>query len=48
MNWFIADFDGKNGIRRIIKEMLQKDVSDYGIRFKPYNWDSALHNFESE
>jgi len=48
MNWFIADFDGKNGIRRIIKEMLQKDVSDNSIRFKPYNWDVALHNFENE
>lgn len=46
MDWFIGDFAGKKGIRRIIKDVLQKDVVGYSIKFKPYNWDEALHNFE--
>ncbi len=46
MDWFRADFNGKKGIRRIINQVLQKDVSDYTIKFKPYSWDAALHNFE--
>ncbi|MFR1445873.1 hypothetical protein ACLUYJ_20150, partial [Acinetobacter baumannii] len=46
MDCFIADFGGKKGIRGIIKEVMQKDVAEYSIKFKPYNWDEALHNFE--
>lgn len=45
MDWFIGDFDGKKGIRKIIKDVLQKDVNGYSIKFKPYNWDEALYNF---
>ncbi|MEO6915180.1 MAG: DUF547 domain-containing protein [Chitinophagaceae bacterium] len=46
MNWFIADFGGKNGIRRIIKEKLKRDVTGYHIRFKPYDWAAELAKFE--
>ncbi len=45
MSWFIADFGGKRGIRKLITKLLQKDVNSYGIKFKPYNWNEALHNF---
>lgn len=45
MDWFIADFGGKKGIKEIIKKYLNKDVSNYSIHFKPYNWDAALNNF---
>jgi hypothetical protein len=45
MSWFIADFGGKQGIRKLIKKVLQKDVNSYRIKFKPYNWNEALHNF---
>ncbi|MGK2862076.1 MAG: DUF547 domain-containing protein [Chitinophagaceae bacterium] len=48
MDWFIGDFGGKKGIRRIITEVLNRDVSGYAIKFKSYNWDEALHNFQSE
>lgn len=48
MDWFIADFGGKKGIRNIIKEVFQKDVTAYTIKFKPYNWDEALHNFQEQ
>lgn len=46
MDWFIRDFDGKKGIRKIIKDVLQKDVTGYSVKFKQYNWGEALHNFE--
>ncbi len=47
MDWFIGDFGGKKGIRRIISEVLNKNVNGYAIKFKPYNWDEVLHNFQS-
>lgn len=46
MDWFIGDFDGKKGIRQIIKKVLNKDIAGYKIKFKPYDWSVALHNFE--
>lgn len=46
MSWFIGDFGGKRGIRKIIEATLQKDVKGYRIKYKPYNWNEALHNFE--
>jgi len=46
MDWFRGDFGGKNGIKKIIKNVLQRDVNHYTIKFKPYNWDEALHNFD--
>jgi Protein of unknown function, DUF547 len=46
MDWFLGDFGGKKGIRKIIHTVLEKEVSGYRIKFKPYNWDAALHNFE--
>jgi hypothetical protein len=46
MDWFRGDFNGKKGIKKIIKQFLKMDISDYRIEFKPYNWDEALHNFD--
>lgn len=48
MDWFRGDFGGKKGIRRIVKEVLKKDVDDYKLKFKAYNWDAALHNFNDD
>jgi hypothetical protein len=45
MSWFIADFGGRRGIRKLITKLLQKNVNSYEIKFKPYNWNEALHNF---
>ncbi len=46
MYWFSGDFGGKNGIRAIVKKVIGKDVNGYRIKFKPYNWEDSLHNFE--
>lgn len=45
MDWFAGDFGGKKGIRKILNETLNKNVNGYKIKYKPYNWDAALHNF---
>ena len=47
MDWFMGDFDGRTGIRKIINEVMQKDVTGYTIKFKPYNWDELLNHFDN-
>ena len=48
MDWFRADFNEKKGIREIIKIFLKKDVTGYEVKFRDYNWDAAMHNFNEE
>lgn len=48
MDWFIGDFKGKKGIRQVVKNVLSKDIAGYHIKFKPYDWTEALHNFEEQ
>lgn len=43
--WFYADFGGKNGIKKIFKEQLDKDIFDYKIKYKKYSWEDDLNNF---
>jgi len=43
--WFYADFGGRNGIKKIYKEQLNKDISQYKIKYKKYSWEDSLHNF---
>jgi hypothetical protein len=46
--WFYADFGGKNGIKRIFAERLNKEISDYKIKYKDYSWEDDLANFVEE
>jgi hypothetical protein len=43
--WFYADFGGKQGIRNIYSEQLDKDISNYKIKYKTYSWEEDLANF---
>lgn len=43
--WFSGDFGGKKGIRKIYKNQLDKDISDYSIKYKAYSWEDDLGNF---
>lgn len=45
MEWFRADFDGRGGIKDILKKYLGKDFSDYTIKYKEYDWSSSLGNY---
>ena len=42
------DFGGKKGIRKIFLSQLNKDISDYKIRYKKYSWEERLNNFVSD
>ncbi len=48
MDWFIADFGGKKGIRKLVTQVFKKDVSLYQVKFKKYDWGKSLHYFESD
>ena len=43
--WFLADFGGKSGIRKILREYLDFDSKSYQIIFKPYSWEEQLDNY---
>ncbi len=43
--WFLGDFGGIKGIKTIYKNQMNKDISDYNIKFKPYSWEDHLDNF---
>ncbi|WP_075342837.1 DUF547 domain-containing protein [Tenacibaculum agarivorans] len=43
--WFLKDFGSFIGIRKIYKNQLNKDISNYTIKFKPYSWEEHLDNF---
>jgi len=43
--WFYADFGGTKGIKKIYKEQLDKDISNYKIQYKDYSWEDDLDNF---
>ncbi len=45
MLWFLGDFGGFRGIRRILKEKLNLQTRGQHIVFKTYDWHEKLHAF---
>jgi hypothetical protein len=43
--WYIGDFGGYNGIRRMLRQHIQLPEGYWRIRFQSYNWDENLANF---
>lgn len=43
--WFFADFGGTKGIKAIFNKQLNKDISDYTIKYKVYSWEDDLNNY---
>jgi hypothetical protein len=43
--WFKNDFGGNDGIRQILTKYLDKDFSEYTLRYADYSWDDNLNNF---
>ena len=48
MQWFKADFSGTKGIKSIWSKYLNKNFSEYSIRFKNYDWTQELKNYTSQ
>lgn len=44
--WYWADFGRRKGVNHLIKQALNQDVSNLKLKFKPYNWDEDLSNFD--
>ena len=44
--WFLGDFGGKMGIRKILKEKLDLNTTGYKIIFKKYSWDEQLDIYD--
>lgn len=45
MLWYLGDFGGFWGIRRILKQKLNQETRGQRLVFKPYNWGQQLHSF---
>ncbi len=45
LKWFLADFKGKKGIRKLIKKVLKEPVTNYTIKFNPYSREEELNNY---
>jgi hypothetical protein len=43
--WFLGDFGGKAGIKKILNEKLNIDASGFKLIFKPYSWEEQLDNY---
>lgn len=46
MDWFRGDFGGKKGIRKIISDIFEKDIKEYDLTFKHYDWEKKLRNYQ--
>ena len=46
LDWFRGDFGGKIGMRNIIGCVFDKNIGNYNIKFKAYDWTAKLNNFE--
>ncbi len=46
--WFMGDFGGRTGIRRILKEKLNLDSEGMKLVFKKYDWEEVLDNFSEQ
>ncbi|MFT6335744.1 MAG: hypothetical protein ACI86M_002304 [Saprospiraceae bacterium] len=43
--WYMGDFGGKSGSRKIVSEYLKTNVVRYKIEYTPYNYTEELDNF---
>ncbi len=43
--WFLGDFDGRSGIRRILREMLNIPTDGWKLVFKHYDWEEKLAHY---
>lgn len=44
--WFLKDFEGFKGIRKILKKYLDQEFSNYSVKFNKYSWEDSLDNYD--
>lgn len=45
--WFLGDFGGRGGVRRILNEKLKLETAGMKLVFKKYDWEEELENFSN-
>ncbi len=43
--WFLNDFHGPKGIRRIMRKYLEQDFSGYKLVYNDFSWEEYLNNY---
>jgi hypothetical protein len=43
--WFLKDFGGPKGVRKILNERFNKDFQDFKLVYKEYSWEEQLDNY---
>lgn len=43
--WYYGDFNGEKGIKEIYSTQLNKDITDYQLKYNEYSWEDDLNNF---
>ena len=43
--WFLNDFNGPKGIRKIVGKYLDQDLSRYKLVYNDYSWEENLNNY---
>lgn len=46
--WFLKDFGGTKGTRKIISKSLDQDLTGYKISYNPYSWEEHLDNYDEK
>lgn len=46
--WYLGDFGGRDGIRKMVQQYLKVPTNSYRVIFKDYNWKEDLNNFAAE
>lgn len=43
--WYCGDFGGYFEIKNILKEVLNRDFTNYKLLFNEYSWETQLNNY---
>ena len=46
--WYLGDFGGYGGLRRLLYSNLPLEPLAWKLRFRPYDWTERLYNFQQE
>jgi len=44
--WFLKDFGGRKGARKIVSKYLNQDLGGYKIIYNQYSWEEQLNNYD--
>ncbi|HCT22773.1 MAG TPA: DUF547 domain-containing protein, partial [Chitinophagaceae bacterium] len=46
IQWFIGDFGGRKKVLELLSTITGKDLSNYRLKFAPYDWTKQLLHFQ--